>query len=210
MAKEKFYVVWKGVQPGVYDNWHDCQMQIKGFEGAIFKSFVNKASAMYAFNDHYTNYIGNNAQTIQIAVKNNIITTPPILESLSVDAACEGNPGKLEYRGVYTATKKLLFKQGPFPNGTVNMGEFLAIVHGLAYLKQQGSNLPIYSDSLTAIAWVRKKSTNTKLPRNAKNEELFLILKRAEEWLHANTFENKILKWDTEQWGEIPADFGRK
>ncbi len=210
MAKEKYYVVWKGVTPGVYKSWHDCQMQIKGFEGAIFKSFGNESSARYAYNDHYTNYIGKNAKTLQIAVQNNIITTPPLLDSISVDAACEGNPGKLEYQGVYTATKKLLFKQGPFPNGTVNIGEFLAIVHGLAYLKQQGSTLPLYTDSMTAMSWVRRKKTNTKLPRTASNEKLFELLDRAELWLINNTYETRIIKWDTEQWGEIPADFGRK
>ena len=210
MAKEKYYVVWKGVTPGVYKSWHDCQMQIKGFEGAIFKSFGNESSARYAYNDHYTNCIGKNAKTLQIAVQNNIITTPPLLDSISVDAACEGNPGKLEYQGVYTATKKLLFKQGPFPNGTVNIGEFLAIVHGLAYLKQQGSTLPLYTDSMTAMSWVRRKKTNTKLPRTASNEKLFELLDRAELWLINNTYETRIIKWDTEQWGEIPADFGRK
>ncbi len=210
MAKEKYYVVWKGVQPGVYQTWKECNMQIKGFEGAIFKSFPNEQSAHFAFNDKYSNYIGKEAKAIQIATQHGLIQTPPILESISVDAACEGNPGILEYRGVETKTKKILFKQGPFPYGTVNMGEFLAIVHGLAYLKKQESSLPLYTDSLTAISWVRRKKVNTKMEKNAKNEKLFELLERAVNWLHTNTYETKILKWDTPNWGEIPADFGRK
>ena len=38
MAK-KFYAVKKGLTPGVYTSWADCQAQIDGFSGAIFKGF---------------------------------------------------------------------------------------------------------------------------------------------------------------------------
>jgi len=65
-----------------------------------------------------------------------------IIPSISVDAACAGNPGILEYQGVNTATKEVLFKRGPFPVGTVNLGEFLAIVHGLSYLKNSIVRFP--------------------------------------------------------------------
>jgi ribonuclease HI len=116
----------------------------------------------------------------------------------------------MEYRGVYTKTGKELFKQGPFQQGTNNIGEFLALVHGLAFLQQKKSNLPIYSDSKIAIGWVRKKKCNTKLKQNAKNKKLFELIGRAEDWLKKNTYPNKILKWETKDWGEIPADFGRK
>jgi ribonuclease HI len=39
---------------------------------------------------------------------------------------------------------------------------------------------------------------------------VFELIKRAEEWLSTNSYVNHILKWETEQWGENPADFGRK
>ena len=134
----------------------------------------------------------------------------PIANSLSVDAACSGNPGVLEYRGVYTSTGREIFKQGPFPEGTVNIGEFLALVHGLAYLKQKNKNIPVYSDSKTAISWVKNKKVKTKLELNKKNKKLFDLIDRALNWLQSNNFENQILKWETKYWGEIPADFGRK
>ncbi len=134
----------------------------------------------------------------------------PIYDSLSVDAACSGNPGLMEYRGVCTKTKKEIFKKGPFKSGTNNIGEFLALVHGLALLKQNNINIPIYTDSVTAIAWVKKKCAKTKHERNIDNDELFNLIERAETWLKNNKFNNEIIKWETAEWGEIPADFGRK
>ncbi len=131
--------------------------------------------------------------------------------SISVDAACSGNPGIMEYQGVETNTKRRLFHQGPFRDGTNNIGEFLALVHGLGYLKKHGyDSVPIFTDSVTAMAWVRNKKAKTKLDRTAHNAILFDLIERAENWLKTNTYNNPILKWDTENWGEIPADFGRK
>lgn len=49
VTKEKFYVVWKGVTPGVYTRWTECQLQTKGFEGAIYKSFETHEEARKAF-----------------------------------------------------------------------------------------------------------------------------------------------------------------
>ncbi|MEL6812896.1 MAG: RNase H family protein, partial [Bacteroidota bacterium] len=107
-------------------------------------------------------------------------------------------------------THKQLFHQGPFDQGTNNVGEFLALVHGLAYLKQIGSDRIIYSDSRIAMGWVRKKKCNTKLKPTQKNRKIFELILRAETWLKNNTFTTEMVKWETKAWGEIPADFGRK
>ena len=131
--------------------------------------------------------------------------------SICVDAACSGNPGTMEYQGVETNTKHRIFHQGPFKDATNNIGEFLALVHGLGYLKKHGHNsVPIFTDSVTAMAWVRDKKAKTKLERTPDNAVLFDLIARAENWLKTNTYKNPFLKWDTEKWGEIPADFGRK
>jgi ribonuclease HI len=116
----------------------------------------------------------------------------------------------LEFRGVFTETETPLFARGPYDIGTVNIGEFLALVLALAYCKKHKLKYPIYSDSLTAISWVRRKQVNTKLERTPKNEQLFVMLQNAQAWLRQNSFETPILKWKTELWGEIPADYGRK
>lgn len=210
MAKQKYYVVWKGVHPGIYDSWKACQDQIQGFTGAVYKSFLTREEATAAFRGNARDFVGKTASGSKNNAAQRARVGQPIQNSLSVDAACSGNPGVLEYQGVNTKTKELLFHMGPFPLGTVNIGEFLALVHGLAMLKKNNSNLPIYSDSVTAMKWVRVKAVNTKLPRGPKNEELFKLVDRALLWLKNNEYSNPILKWQTAVWGEIPADFGRK
>lgn len=210
MAKQKFYVVWEGVTPGVYTSWTECQLQIKGYEGAKFKSFDTREEAERALTSSPYTYIGKNAKksvtqhhpsgTLPVGVTDN---------SLAVDAACSGNPGPMEYRGVHIASRQEIFHFGPV-RGTNNIGEFLAIVHGLALLKQKGLDMPIYSDSKIAISWVKQKVCKTKLPRTAETEELFLLIARAEKWLKENKYATRILKWETKEWGEVPADFGRK
>lgn len=136
--------------------------------------------------------------------------TRPIYPALATDAACSGNPGVMEYRGVIADTGTEVFHRGPYPQGTNNIGEFLGLVLGLAYLKQHKLDWVLYTDSVTALAWVRKKKANTKLAPTPENTELLLTIRKAEKWLHENTWTTQILKWDTEHWGEIPADFGRK
>ena len=210
MAKNKFYVVWKGLNPGIYDNWAECKAQVDGQEGAKYKSFENREEAAKAFEAGYTHYLKTVSSPKAVArLAPEAPIGNPINESLAVDAACSGNPGAMEYRGVHVASRQEIFHFGPM-YGTNNIGEFLAIVHGLALLKQKGFDMPIYSDSVNAINWIKQKKCKTKLPRDAKTEELFRLIERAEKWLRENTYTTRILKWETKQWGEIPADFGRK
>ncbi|MBE0648173.1 MAG: ribonuclease H family protein, partial [Bacteroidales bacterium] len=183
MPKNKFYVVWVGKQPGVYNGWSDCRKQVEGYNGAKYKGFPTKELADAAFDDDHEKYMKKDLAAPKKIVCDNPLIGIPLADSICVDAACSGNPGIMEYRGVDTKSGAQLFRQGPFPEGTVNIGEFLAVVHALAYLKQRNSDWPIYSDSRTAIAWVRKKTSNTKLERTAKNEELFKLLDRAQNWL---------------------------
>jgi len=214
--KEKFYVVWEGKKPGIYLTWADCKAMISGYTGAKYKSFETFAKAKQAFDSDYKNYVGIGKDSRLHGKKKEL--TPqekekygfPNLYSIAVDAASSGNPGVMEYRGVDTQTEKQLFHQGPFKQGTNNIGEFLALVHGLAYLKKNNSDRIIYSDSRTAISWVKKKKCNTKLNPNAKNKEVMDLVLRAEHWLKTNTYITTIVKWETKAWGEIPADFGRK
>jgi ribonuclease HI len=210
MAKQKYYVVWIGRKPGIYDSWDKCKNEVDGIDGAKYKSFPTKDLAEAAFHDNFENYMNKELSASKKIVCSDPSIGVPIQDSLSVDAACKGNPGILEYRGVDTHTGAEIFRQGPFPNGTVNLGEFLAIVHALALLKKIDSNWPIYSDSKTAIVWVKAKAIKTNLARNKKNEQLFTLIDRAIAWLKTNTWKNPILKWETRYWGEIPADFGRK
>lgn len=211
MKKQKYYVVWAGFSPGIYDTWTACQLQTKGYDGAKYKSFDTLEEAQDAFVASPYAYIGkgNSGKPKEKRDGYSPLPTAIIDNSLAVDAACSGNPGAMEYRGVHVASRQQVFHFGPM-YGTNNIGEFLAIVHGLALLKQKGYDMPIYSDSVNAINWVKQKKCKTKLPREPKTEELFLLIERAEKWLRQNTYTTPILKWETKQWGEIPADFGRK
>lgn len=207
--KQKFYVVWKGLKPGIYNTWSECQQQIKNFQGACFMAFPNEAQAKLAYHGNMWDYIGKKGDK-KPAKKQSGAIGEANLESWSVDAACSGNPGVMEYQCVDTGSGIQIFHAGPFPDATNNIGEFLALVHALALLKQEGKNIPIYSDSETAMAWVRKKAVNTNLQKTPKNARVFELISRALTWIKTNTWQTPILKWDTENWGEIPADFGRK
>lgn len=210
--KQKYYVVWAGVKPGIYPDWGDAKAQIDGFEGAKYKSFETRDEAEKAFRSSYTKYYNFTKKTDpSVSAPKPAGRQSIIQDSICVDAACSGNPGLMEYRGVYTKTRDQIFHQGPFRQGTNNIGEFLALVHGLAFLKREGKhNMTIYSDSMTAIAWVRNKKAKTNLKETPVNEPIFDLIERAETWLKNNTYSNPIIKWETEVWGEIPADFGRK
>ena len=213
MAKNKFYVVWVGHHPGVYDRWDACRKETEGVKGAKYKGFPDRTSAEAAFREGPDNYWG---KEVVPTVDLSKAKEQPVTPAIAVDAACAGNPGKMEYQGVFVdfgvqpANAYNLFKSPVFENGTNNIGEFLAIVHALALQKKNGWSFPIYSDSYNAQLWIKQKKCKTKLQPNAKNANLFELVARAEKWLNENAIEVPVLKWKTEIWGEIPADFGRK
>ena len=141
-----------------------------------------------------------------------VLPLPPAVtaDAWAVDAACSGNPGPMEYQAIDLATGQQVFHFGPV-HGTNNIGEFLAIVHALALCWQQGLHTKtIYSDSVNAMLWVRKRQCKTKLGRTPQTAQLYAIIARAERWLQTHDYRNPIVKWQTQQWGEVPADFGRK
>lgn len=212
-TRRKFYVVWIGRVPGIYDTWDDCREQVEGFPGARYKSFDSQTQATEAFRGDPATHMG----VIHSIARHSHTSVcydsfPEIVKnSIAVDAACSRNPGPVEYQGVDVMTGARLFHVGPIPDGTNNIGEFLALVHALAHFDKE--NLPdvtIYSDSRTAIAWVRNRKARTSITPTPSNARIRSLVARAEQWLQTHTPRNPILKWETEKWGEIPADFGRK
>ncbi len=207
---KKYYVVWKGRIPGIYQSWAEALDQVDKFDGAVYKGFENLDSAREAYENDFRKYVG--TRSMAGVTHSGAKSSPgqPIKDAIAVDAACSGNPGPMEYQGVFVKTGQRLFHQGPFEQGTNNVGEFLALVHALAFCKKNNINCPIYTDSANAMIWINQKKAKTKLFKTAKNEIIFDLIERAEYWLKNNTIENEILKWETQFWGEIPADFGRK
>ncbi len=210
MAKKKnYYVVWIGRTTGIFHRWEDCCQQVKGFTGAIYAGFPTLQMAQRALTSDPTLFIGNSGPP-KSELTQDQLPKEVILPSLCVDAACSGNPGAMEYRGVITDTGSLVFKQGPYRLATNNIGEFLAIVHALAWLKRNNLDWPVYSDSRNAILWVKNMEPKTKLTQTDQNRDIFELTRRAVTWLKTHEYQTKVLKWDTQRWGEIPADFGRK
>ena len=215
--KQKFYVVWEGVKPGVYTSWSEAEAQVKGYPEAVFKAFGSLEEAKRAYEDGPLDYVGKKGKSSKAAAPKaarpvfDPLHLPPGVpaEAIAVVVACSGNPGMMEYRGVYLRTGKELFHYGP-AFGTNNIGEFLAIVHALAMMDKAGKFLPIYSDSRNALLWLKHKKCKTTLPLNDKSAPVLQLVARAENWLHTHAITTPIMKWETSKWGEIPADFGRK
>lgn len=186
---KKYYVVWQGRQTGVFESWDECKKHIHGFKGASFKSFTDRDEAYRQFHS---------------------LKEPTIPEKyLAVDVGCRGKIPNLfvEYRLVLV--DEIVYQSPVYPNGTNNIGEFLAIVHGIGWLEKQGLKIPLFTDSRTAMSWVKKGYANTTLKRSSENLALFDLLERAKQFL-SKPHDIEILKWQTHLWGEIPADYGRK
>lgn len=209
MQEKKYYIVWEGKTPGVYDSWEECKAEVLGFPKAKYKSFkgISEEEAYRLFDE-------GPADPVATPRKSKVVQkrSPEIIpDAIAVDASTRHNPGPMEYQGVIVETGDVVFSSKVYPVGTNNIGEFLAIVHAMAWMKQHDYYVPIYSDSRNAISWVEKGVCKTKLERNKVTEELYQHLERAIKWIKSNDLSRyKIIKWKTREWGEIPADYGRK
>jgi ribonuclease HI len=223
MAKGKYYVVWVGKKTGVFSTWAECQAQVSGVKDAKFKSYESKPLADAAYKEGWQKHWGQGSASGTAGAKSGAAAAPrvkqPVLfgeeesidyDSVSVDVGTRGNPGPVEYKGVDTQTGDILFYVGPIANGTNNLGEFIAIVHALRYLKEKGSEQTVYTDSKTALSWLRNKKVASTLKRDASTAKIWELTDQAIKWIQMNTYTNKVIKWNTEEWGEIRADFGRK
>lgn len=193
----KFYVVWQGRVPGVYDDWAQARAQVEGFAGARYRAFPNRAQAEAAF-------------AAGSFAREPVALPAKARSGYAVDAAWNARSKVMEYRCVEIATGREMFCEGPFEDATNNVGEFLAVVQALSWLKARGSYAPIYTDSNNAIIWVAQARCQTALARTPRNTALFERIAQAERWLDEHEYCNAVLKWRTEEWGENPADFGRK
>ncbi|MCC8072122.1 MAG: ribonuclease H family protein [Bacteroidales bacterium] len=211
--KRKFYVVWNGVETGIFDSWEECKMRVAGYPNARYKSFDNLEAAVEAYRGSPEEHLGVlKAIASHTPTFVNYHAIPDIVfPAIAVDAACSKNPGPVEYRGVDIDSGQELFHVGPLAGGTNNIGEYLALIHVLALLEKQGRpDITIYSDSHTAINWLRNRHSRSQLTPTADNGYILHLLERADHWIQTHHPTNRVVKWDTDQWGEIPADFGRK
>lgn len=198
MAPNKFYVVFKGHQPGIYETWADCQKQTKRFKGASFKSFTSYMDAKKAFEGH---------------IDHSELTEEDINNSISVDASCIGGyPGRLEFNIVHTGSQEKIYDSTVYPVGEVNLGEFLVLTKALQFIVNNNAyDKIIFSDSVTAITWIKNKKAKPSIPETPETELLLSHVRAAERYLQQIDISKfKIVKWDTHIHGEIKADYGRK
>ncbi len=202
----QFYGVWVGRMPGIYDNWNDCKAQVDKFPKAKYSKL--KASNLKDAKIEFELGFENKAQVSS----NNNEVNKPIEGFLTVDGASNGLV--CEFQAVWYPTKEVAFASKQFDGGTNNIAEFLGLVSACKYLKDRNLPIQIYTDSVTALAWFRNKKANTTANTTGKaTEELSDLLVKAEKFLvtHDEFLKgSKILKWETKDWGEIPADYGRK
>ena len=205
----KRYVVWKWKTPGIYTNWNRCKAQVQGFPNARYKSYTSESEATQAYEQWYW------------ASKSTILRIPELIasglvsaQSICTDAACQGNPWNLERRWVDTSTWKQLFRSNVYTEGTVNIGEYIAILQGMKYLiDTQKSEWTIYTDSRVAMWWIKNGKHRSQLNWTNYNAQLKHVLEQWELRSDANRIyidQMKILKRKTKDRWEIPADFGRK
>lgn len=208
---KNFYVVWIGTSPGVYTTWAECDDAIRGYSNPKYKSFPTLESAEKAFLEGPNDYWGTNKFVSSISEDQLALIGRPVSNSVCVDTAWFAESEIMEYRGVWHHDKSVAFEAGPFENATKNIGKFLAIVHAIALMKKQSIDWPVYSDSKTAIRWVRRKHVKAKSMRMGEtSEKINDLIARALRWLEVNDFKNDILIWNTKAWGENPAAYSRK
>lgn len=205
----KFYVVWKGKKRGVFDTWDECKLSVQGVPGAKFKSFGSKARAEAEFKG--TTLMPPKEDTAVTEEGYKFDTTDM---AIAVDGACSGTRG--EYRGVLLPSKAEVFRGGPWEHCTNNVMEYLAVIRGIRWMSNRGIRIPIYTDSRTALKWIRDDPEHTCRTTHEPpaDSDVADEIRRSRRWLRTRADRAKLIaclrKWDTEALGEIPADFNRK
>lgn len=217
---KKLYVVINGYEPGVYSTWEECKKNVNGFSSPLYKSFKESDLKSENIDEkdieflNFYNKCNKKDQSIKTPVKK-IVDLQIIEDSICVDGACSGNPGLGEFRCVDVKSGEVIFSSSEYENTTNNLMEFFALCEAVKYTLSLAPDKrrPIYSDSITAMAWVRDRVCKTSLRPMKGNYDSYSSIKFWDKWLKENDLKIKdcnILKWDTKKWGEIPADFNRK
>lgn len=208
----KVYAVFVGRKNGIFNTWDECKAQVDKFPGAAYKSYPDHNSARDAIDEYHGNSGRVQTPVSVPKVAPSDFPSPPFL---TVDAAYSHSTHILEWRGVLVDSnnrKVELFRSKPYKGGSANIGEFIAIVDGIEWLLSNDFSMPIYSDSITAQAWLRngdhKSTVEIGKALSTRFSEAFRMLKRPSTMVKLKSC--PVHDWKTKIWGEIPADFGRK
>lgn len=164
MAKQKFYVVWRGLAPGIYTSWADTERQVKGVAGARYKSFASRAEAEAALQAGPGSGNRSNAATKRdkaraAGVDQAVARWHEV--DIYCDGACDPNPGPAGTGlALYRDRELSELWYGLYnPAGTNNTAELQGLYHALrlaADAVDQGRQTAIHCDSRYAIDCVTK------------------------------------------------------
>lgn len=201
MKNNKYYVVFKGYNTGIYDNWNDCKKQVNGFSGALHKSFESPDEAEKAF-EEYSESSNTNLEFEQ--------PTSYSIKSIIVSGNCPNNFGEMSYQWNLVASTNNAKRKNLSIIGTKNIADFIAIIDLIKLTKKVKLNLPIYTNSKTAVNWILNKKCNHQLFVSKQTETVLALVKEHDEWLLNNIIENEILLWNSNSWGVFPIVSKRK
>jgi len=211
---QKYYVVWKGRETGIFTDWGTCKKHIDHFPGARYKSFKTLIEAESAFKGRPAS--GGAASrragaSSGVKKKAGIRTyTASDIEKMSIDTkiytdgGCEPNPGEAGSGiAVYRSEKIDELWYGLYnPNGTNNTAELNALHQALMISEDEISkkrSVAIFCDSKYSIqcvtqwaaGWEKKgwKKAGGEIKNLVLIQEMFALyqtLKNNVQVLHVN------------------------
>lgn len=134
------YSINKGFKPGLYDNWKDCEKNVKGYPGAKFKKFKDKKDAEYFLingqdppkHKENTNEIKNNKNTEKYQIPKGINVFTDGSRILKENNFYGGY-------GIYFGDNDKRNKSEPYTDGEItnNRAELFAILESLNILEKE-------------------------------------------------------------------------
>jgi len=171
----KFYAVKVGKVPGVYNTWTECEMQVKGFSGAIYKSFTSQEEARDFLDE--TN-------------KNSDIEKKEIIQSVGllvyVDGSYSKNQKKSGYGCVFVENGEVIHKISKEVIVKEDLWNVSAEIEGVLgaiewSIQNSYKNLTIYHDYIGLSHWAdgtwkaKKETTKNYVEKiNALSKEIDL------------------------------------
>ena len=154
MAVKKFYAVKKGLTPGIYTNWPDCQAQINGYSGAVYKGFATLEEAK--------EFMGGKAEIFGEAEQMTLpfLNTEKDTEAVAyVDGSYDVTTGSFSYGMVmFHDGKEEHFSKKYENNDLASMRNVAGEIEGaraaMQYCLDKGiKSLTVYHDYIGIAAW---------------------------------------------------------
>ncbi|MCF7809111.1 MAG: ribonuclease HI [Candidatus Marinimicrobia bacterium] len=157
MAKaKKIYAIFKGHQPGLYDTWDEASAQVKGFKGAVYKSFSSREEAILWLRQ----CVLDEQEPVSEQLIDLIKTVDPAEKRdkriiIHTDGGASPNPGKGGYGIVLAHGQHRKELSAGYKLTTNNRMEMMAVIVALRSLKQP-SEVTLFTDSKYVVDSISK------------------------------------------------------